>query len=376
MPKPILILVLVALGLLAAGLVFTGSRGGTFQLLGSYSIPTEEWSFGTMPVGEISGLAYDPVKEIYYAISDDRGDGGVPGRLYTLEIGLDRGGIYDIQVCCVTFLDSDVDSPGIQPYPAGGIDAEEVVLTPEGTFLISSERDVNNYPWIREFALDGVLLREIPVPKEFMPSEEGGVRPNRAFEGTTLAPDGKTLYVANEQALVQDGPTSTVDHGTTVRIVQYDLSGEVPQVTAEYAYITEPVFAPPQGGDYADNGVSALLYVKHILPQYDLLVVERAYSEGVGNDIKIFGVRLEGADSIKDIPALPFPFTGKAVEKTLLLRISAIEEFSDVPIEPDNIEAIMIGPRLRSGHYTLILASDNNFNPHQRNLFIAFEVVP
>lgn len=374
MPKPILILALIALGLIAA-LVLTGSKGTELELIGSYSIPTEEWTFGTMPVGGISGLVYDPAKGIYYGISDDRGDNGVPGRLYTLQITLDRGGIHDVRVCCVTFLDSDADSPGIQPYPPKGIDAEEVLLTPAGTLLISSERDADDHPWIREFALDGVLLREIPVPAEFQPSEGKGVRTNRAIEGMALTPDGRTLYVVNEQALVQDGPTSTVDHGTTVRIVQYDLSGEVPQIVAEYAYITEPVFAPPQG-EYADNGVSAILYAKDLLPQYDLLIVERAYSEGVGNDIKIFGVRLEGADDIKEMSALPFPFSGKAVEKTLLLRISAIERFSDVPIRPDNIEAITLGPQLPNGHHTLILASDNNFNPHQRNLFIAFELVP
>ena len=375
MEKFILVAVLIILGLLVAGWGVERHEGVKLEFLGSYSIPTEAWTFGTMPVGGLSGLAYDPAKGLYYGISDDRGEHGIPGRLYTLQIALDREGIHGVQVCCVTFLDSDATAPGIQPYPPKGIDAEEVVLTPAGTLLISSERDANDQPWIREFAPDGVLLKEIPLSEEFMPAEGKGVRPNLAFEGMALTPDGQTLYVVNEQALAQDGPTSTVDHGTTVRIVQYDLSGETPQVVAEYAYLTEPIFAPPRD-DYADNGVSAMLYVKHLLPQYDLLVVERAYSAGVGNDIKVFRVRLEGAEDVKGLPALPFPFTGKAVEKELLLRISAIEKFSDIQVTPDNIEAITLGPLLPNGHPTLILASDNNFNPHQRNLFLAFELVP
>jgi len=74
--------------------------------------------------------------------------------------------------------------------------------------------------------------------------------------------------------------------------------------------------------------------------------------------------------------ALPFPFNGNAVKKELLVRISAIEELSDIPIQPDNIEAIALGPKLPNGHHTLLLASDNNFDDSQRNLFLAFEIVP
>jgi len=50
---------------------------------------------------------------------------------------------------------------------------------------------------------------------------------------------------------------------------------------------------------------------------------------------------------------------------------------TDVPFDPDNMEAIAIGPQLPNGNYTLIIASDNNFNPkYQRNVFAAFEIVP
>lgn len=370
----VLVLAAVAGLVLILTLIPSGPRPG-LRFIGAYTIPTGKWSFGTMPVGELSGLAYDRASGLYYAVSDDRGDTGTPGRLYTLQITLDNRGIHAVRACCVTFLDSDAAAPGIQPYPMKGLDAEDLVLTPGGTILIASERDEENRPWIREFALDGALLGEVPVPEKFMPSEGRGVRSNRAFEGLALTPDGQTLFALNEQALAQDGPLSTVDQGTTVRIIQYDLSGPAPRVVAEYPYLTEPIFAAPEDG-YADNGVSAILYIKHLLPQYDLLVVERAFSEGIGNDIKLFGARLDGADNVKDLAALPFPFSGRPVQKSLLLRISAIERLSDVPLRPDNIEALALGPQLRNGHYTLILASDNNFNKDQVNLFAAFELVP
>jgi hypothetical protein len=346
------------------------------RFLGSYAIATEEWAFETTPVGEISGLAYDPQQGIYYAISDDRGDTGTPGRLYTLEIKLDEDSIQAVEVLGVTTLDSDEKLEGIQPYAAESIDAEEVVLTPDGKLIVSSERDLENRPWIRVFSLEGSLLGEIPIPENFLPKEGQGVRKNLAFEAMTLTPDGSTLYAANEQALEQDGPLSTTDHGTTVRILQYDLLAETPTVVAEYPYVTEPIFTAPIDGDYADNGVPAMLYIGHILPKYDLLTIERAYSSGIGNDIRLFGVRLDGTDDIKDLNALPSPFSGKAAEKELLLRISALTERSDVPVQPDNIEAITFGPKLPNGNQTLLLASDNNFNDTQKNLFLAFEIIP
>jgi len=364
--------VLAILGLWAA------AEAVELKFLGSYEIKTEDWWFGTMPVGEISGLAFNPDLGLYYAICDNRGkdpEKGVAGRVYLLGIDLGCCGIYGVKVVSVVFLDSDPEAPGVQPYGPGEVDTEEVVFTPDRRLIISSERDLNNVPWIRIFALDGVMLSEIPVPDKFIPAEGKGVRVNLAFEAMALSPDGKTLFFANEQALAQDGPIATPENGTQVRIVQYDLSGDVPVEVAEYVYVTEPVFAAPVG-KYSDNGVVAMLYVKHLVPEYDLFMVERAYSSGVGNDIKVFGVVLEGADDVKSVKALPYPFAGKAAEKTLLLRISAIPKYTDIPIRPDNIESIALGPVLPTGNPSLILASDNNYNLPQRNLFLLFELIP
>ena len=368
----------VTIGLMVLVVVLFGTLtlASSLKFLGSYEIPTSDWSYGTMPVGGISGLTYDETRGVYYGICDDRGGTGTPGRLYTLRIDVDEAGIHNVQVLGVTFLDSDPNSPGVQPYPAKGIDAEEVRLTPNDQLLVSSERDLNGDPWIRRFALDGVLLGGIPLPAKFIPGDGKGVRGNLAFEAMDLTPDGKTLYAMNEQALVQDGDKSTVDHGTPVRIVKFNLSGENPRDAAEYVYVTTKIFAAPTSGTYADNGVSGMLYIKPFMPEYDLLVMERSYSSGVGNDIKLFGVNLAGATDVKDIFALPSSFNGIPVKKTLVLRICALLDKSDIAVKPDNMEAITIGPKLADGHYTLILASDNNFNKHQRNLFLAFEIVP
>ena len=345
-----------------------------FAYLGAVEIPTGDWIHDGIPVGGLSGLAYDPVLNLFFAISDARGDTGPPGRLYSLDIRVDRQGIHGVDVFEAALLDSDAQSGGIQPYEVDDIDAEEVVFTSDRYLIVSSERDRHNRPWIRVFNEMANLLKEIRIPDKFIPAEDKGVRENLSFEAMTLTPDAETLYVANEQALLQDGPTATVDHGTTIRFLKYDLTLQTPSVVAEFPYVTEPIFAAPQD-TYADNGVPAILYVKHVLPSYDLLVLERAYSSGVGNDIKIYGVSLDGADDVRDLDGLSFPYDGSATRKELLLRISAIEELSDVPIEPDNLEAMALGPQLSNGHPTLLLASDNNFNDSQRNLFLAFEIV-
>jgi len=52
-------------------------------------------------------------------------------------------------------------------------------------------------------------------------------------------------------------------------------------------------------------------------------------------------------------------------------------DLAQIDFDPDNMEAISLGSQLPNGHYTLIIASDNNFNPkYQQQVFAAFEVVP
>jgi len=370
----------VALGVLCAiGLVLflpqDGDIAGPFRLLGTYEIPTAAWSYGRMPVAELSGIAYDLETDRYYAVSDDRGDLGTPGRIYTLEIDLDRRGIHDVRVVDVSLLDHDIDTAGVQPHERGTLDAEEILLTPGRELIVSSERDAENRPWIRRYAEDGILLNELPIPDPFLPGPGKGVRPNLGFEGMALSADGATLHVANEQALVQDGPLATPERGTNVRILRIDLTLQTPSVTSAFVYVADPVFAAPEG-DYADNGVTAMLDVTEELPAFDLLVVERAYSSGIGNDIRLYGVSFDGAEDVAAAETIPAPFLGTTAHKTLLLRLSALQASSDFPIVPDNMEGLCWGPPLGNGHRTLLLISDNNFSDSQRNLFIALELVP
>jgi len=356
------------------------------NFLGSFEPPREDWTFEGVNVGELSGLSY-AVHDTYYAVGDDRGENIMPpGVLFEMEIKVYPTGLHSVDVVDVIQLDSDASTAGIQPYGADELDAEEVLWMEDG-FIVCSERDADNAPWIRRFSHDGELLAELPVPEKYIPAfEDGvqvrGVRQNLSFEAATITPDGSTLYVMNEQALVQDGDVSTADAGTPVRILEYDLTGEVPTVVGEYVYVTEPLFVRPAEGDYGDNGVPGIAYVGHVTPEIDLIVMERSYVDGAGNHIGLFGVKLDpyvydreqllATEALADPEA---PYTGLTVHKIPLLRLSDDPEQADVDFDPDNMEAIGLGPKLYNGNYTLILASDNNFNPkYQRNVFAAFEI--
>ena len=69
-------------------------------LLGEYSFPSGLDFQGTT-VGGLSGIAYDAERNLYYVVSDDRGE-LQPPRFYSLEIDAELTGIADVKVVAVT----------------------------------------------------------------------------------------------------------------------------------------------------------------------------------------------------------------------------------------------------------------------------------
>ena len=375
MVRRLLVLVL-SISLLAGVAAFSMQ----LHYLGSFDPPRDGWTFNGIAVGGISGLTLAPDGS-FYAVCDDKGKNvDPPGLLYKLNIDLDASGIHDVKVTGIVHL----QTPDGQPYASGSIDAEDVLWDPTG-FFVCSERDQDNNPWIRQFSHNGKFQSAIPVPEKFIPAFDGdkqvrGTRTNLSFEASTFTPDYATLYVMNEEALVQDGNVATPTAGTPVRLIEYDMSSTTPVEKAEYVYITEPMFAAPPAGKSGDNGVPGMVYVGHITSQFDLIVMERSYVSGAGNQIGLFGVKFDDSSNVMGIDSLANPGNPQTVtilEKTPLLIISDNKDLTQVNFDPDNMEAIGLGPQLPNGHYTLIIASDNNFNPkYQRNVFAAFEIVP
>jgi hypothetical protein len=208
------------------------------------------------------------------------------------------------------------------------------------------------------------LRTALPVPDKFRASSANrGIRRNLGFEGLAFAPDFQTLFVATENALLQDGPVATLTLGSPSRILEYDFASG--SVRAEYVYDVAPIPLPPKERDrFADNGISEIL----ALDRHRLLVMERSYAVGAGNNHpavrgRPLGGHERGATRFARRRELP----RRGEEVAVRLRLARH------PL--DNLEGMTWGPRLVNGNRSLIFVSDDNFRADQITLFVAFEVL-
>ena len=89
----------------------------------------------------------------------------------------------------------------------------------------------------------------------------------------------------------------------------------------------------------------------------------------LGWRIWLFEAEWDGATDIAAVDAL----SGAAfvpMTKRLVL------DFDSLGVRIDNLEGLCFGPTLPNGHRTLVLVSDDNFNPGEVTQFLAFEIVP
>ena len=330
--------------------------------------------FNDTEVGGLSGIIYDPENNLYYALSDDRSQTN-DARFYTLTIDLDETGLNDIAFTDVTTL---LNAEG-QPFAEFTIDPEGIAFT-DGSLFISSEgvfpREENDNqlfdPFISSYSLAGEFQDSLVIPEKFLPTEDGsaGIRSNLAFESLTVTPNGRFLYTATESALIPDGPVADLENESPARILQYDLTTGQP--VGEFLYFTDPIPVPPDPADgFSDNGLVDLFTLDN---SGTLLALEHSFASGVGNNIRLYEVRLQGATDISDFNLLIDPENpdegsfdvDEDVPKRLLL------DFGELGIDLDNSEGMTFGPILPDGRQSLIVVSDNNFNDSQTTQFLAF----
>ena len=320
------------------------------------------------PLGGLSGITYDASKNVYYSISDDRSQ-NAPARFYTLTIEVNEDSLGAVKFTDVTLLKNQAG----QNFPTLSLDPEGITLTGNGTLYISSEGDATptnlTNPFVNEFSLTGDQLQALPIAPKYLPTspQTSGVRNNLAFESLTVTPSQNYLFTATENALVQDGAAATVSNGSPSRILSYNLSTGTP--AAEYLYLTDEVAeSPTPAGGFNTNGLVDLLAIDDT----HFLSLERSFSTGVGNTIKLYEVSLANADDISDINSLSTVDISsiKSAEKELLLN------FDDLNITLDNIEGLTFGPDLPNGRRSLIVVSDNNFSTTQFTQILAFSVEP
>ncbi|HZN48437.1 MAG TPA: esterase-like activity of phytase family protein, partial [Ramlibacter sp.] len=318
-------------------------------------------------VGGLSAIDHDPASGLWVALCDDRSE-LQPARFYTLQLQLQPGRL-DVQVTGMATL----RQAGGEPFPRRGtrgevVDPEGLRLLPGGRGLLwtsEGEPRVNQPPALREARLDGSHVRsfEVPAMLQFAPRPGTGPRDNNTFEGLALTPDAATAWVAMEAALEQDGPVPGVGRpGGPCRFTAFDVASG--RAVRQLAYLPDAVPHPPTiPGGFADNGVSEVL----MLDATRMLVLERAYSMGVGNSLRLYEIDTRaGSDTLALAQLRQGEY--RAAPKRL------VADFAQLGLSRlDNTEGMCWGPQLPNGHRCLVVVSDDNFNARQVTQFAAFD---
>jgi hypothetical protein len=353
------------------------------RLIGDVTLP-HRFSFDNTLVGGLSSIDYDPVDDLWYAISDDRSEHN-PARFYTFRMDVSARGIgKPVFQSVVFFRQADGSTYPSRKQARNG--QAGPVPDPEGlrwraltrTLLWTSEGDpaLGLAPFVREITPDGRHLREFPLPPYFATSPKGahlGPRDNTGFEGLAVSPNGQQVWAAMEGPLHQDGPTPTLSAGGgACRITGFHAQTGV--AFRQIAYSLDPVpFGPLVPGTFSDNGISEVLMRTDRL----MWVLERSYSLGTGNSLRIY--QIDVTDGSNTLTQAQFsPGNHQPVAKTL------VANFQQLGLQRlDNTEGMAWGPSLPPtvGHTdpaprrTLVCVSDDNFNPLQITQFVAFEVL-
>jgi hypothetical protein len=372
LPKPqklslilIFIIPLILISFLFNNFASASSIIKSIEFIGQATLPTG-LIFQKTEIGGLSGITYDARNNLYYAISDDRGQ-KAPPRFYTFTIDLSKGKLTNNDVIPVGV--TNLLNTSNQPFPPNTTDTEGIAITNQDTIFVSSEGDVDKLinPFIKEFALaSGKTISTLPIPDKFLPDsqKQKGIRNNLAFESLTITPNQKFLFTATENALIQDGPAAKSGVGTSSRILEYNLLTKQPE--REFLYQTEPVtplFNPT--GKFA-SGLPDLLALNN---QGNFLSIERSFT-GLGFTVFVFEISLENATDIHNFDSIAKidPDKIKPVEKKLLLDLRTLD------VSLDNIEGLTLGAKLPDGQPSLILISDNNFNGLQQTQILAFKL--
>ncbi|MFJ6687415.1 esterase-like activity of phytase family protein [Streptomyces sp. NPDC091294] len=315
-------------GLAAAGCLTAAAPAGAAQgrptanacapsvSLTGFSDALDKTTYGGTYVGNLSALA--------------------PGRRGSLAALSDRSSLFR--------LDARTLKPrgvvALADEKGAALDSEGLVADRDGSYLVSSETE----PSVRRYSRTGELLGRLPVPDDLRTAPEGRGRANGSFEGLTLLPGGRTLLASMEYPLDGD-PADLVRFQTWQRTRHGDF-----RPGAQYTYRTDPGL-----------GVSEVTAT----PDGRLLVLERGFTAGVGNT-----VRLQLADR---------PGRGTALRKRLLADLADCPSLGATAKQPqpnpllDNFEGMAVTGRA-GGRLEVLVVSDDNQSDAQTTRFLRLRV--
>ncbi|MCL6671371.1 esterase-like activity of phytase family protein [Streptomyces panaciradicis] len=234
------------------------------------------------------------------------------------------------------------------------LDSEGLVVDRDGTRLITSETE----PSIRRYSPDGEILDRLPVPSPLLVAPAGRATANQTFEGLTLLPGGRTLLASMENAL-------SGDSATLVRFQTWTRAkGGRFRPAAQYAYPLDAGLGVPE--------VQAT-------PDGRLLGLERGFTSGVGNTVRLYLADPRHATDTSGVVNLTGQPGVRPIRKTLLADLAACPSLGATAKQPqpnpllDNIEGMAV-TGYSKGRLKVLLVSDDNQNAVQTTRFYHLRV--
>jgi hypothetical protein len=178
-----------------------------------------------------------------------------------------------------------------------------------------------------------------------------------------------------ELPLTEDSPKPKLYR--TKSPVRFTLFNNNLEAEKQFSYLLEPVQKIPLLPFYI-NGVTDFLEVS---PE-KFIVIERSYAAGRGkfsHNVLLFYADASNATNTLEIERLKRKIKKQVIpaNKELIFNFNDVRKLLKEK-QIDNLEGICFGPKLKNGHQTLVLVSDNNFNSftQQLNQIIWLEIIP
>jgi hypothetical protein len=289
--------------------------------------------------------------------------------------------------------------PDLPVAANGHVSLDNEAVAPDGKngFWVSDEYG----PSIYRYDAQGRMTGAIRPPDAFIPMRKGqenfssnnppmgsqydsgdpdsGRQNNQGFEGMSVSPDGRTLFVVNQSALRQDlDPENAKASRRTVRLLAYDITG-TPRLIHEYA-VQLPTYQ--EGGKVNVAAQSEMLAID----DHRLLLLCRDSGGGVASKRPQSLYRrilmLDTANAT-DIAGRYDDATGAIAPKGVLrpaIIPASLSDFIDLndtaqlarfglhngaPADSHDLyekwESLALAPAGPKGQYILLVGSDNDF---------------
>lgn len=287
------------------------------------------------------------------------------------------------------------------PAPASGVgrgkvslDAEALHFTRGGGFYIGDEYTANAYYFDKRGRLRGVIR----PPAAIAPHRDGqpyfgslkapdtGRRNNQGPEGMSLSPDGNTLFVTLQSALIQDSATGNAAGRVNARVLVYDVSRAPTPARPIAHYVVQLPSYNGEGNGGPPNRTAAQSEILALDDHRFLMLARDGAGLGAASDARVIYKSIllvdvtqatnlvdtdyeTGTASLLQDPArtilIPEIVPADSVELVNMLNPTQLARFGlDIKMLSEKWEAMDLVPTLepdRSADHFLLVGNDNDF---------------